>query len=308
MTMPVSVMMAMLLSIFRFAGHFNEPRLTDAVIHAISGEPGEVSTSARPPGSPLTVVSWNIERGVQYDRILSTLRTLSPDVVLLQEADRYCRRSGDRDVARDLARALGMHWVYAGEFQEIGEATGGGQAAVIGQAILSRAPIRDAAVIVFSDQASWRWRLSPTQPRRGGRVALRARVAGIEFVNLHLESQSDDSLRTRQLEEALSQVSDAGHALFAGDFNNASALQSFMFARLAPAGFGDALGAITLATAASRQTSINHRHPIDWMFVKGLTVHAGRVARVEATSDHYPVVASVSLAPSGQVAGFGADR
>src|ERR1041385_5988943 len=134
------------LSILRFTGYFNEPRLTDSEIHAIAGEPTGASSSGWRAGRPLTVVSWNIERGVQFQKIVATLRALEPDVVLLQEVDRYCRRSGNRDVARELGQALGMNWVSAGEYQEIGEAQGS-PAAVTGQAILSRAPIADASTI-----------------------------------------------------------------------------------------------------------------------------------------------------------------
>jgi endonuclease/exonuclease/phosphatase family metal-dependent hydrolase len=301
---------AMMLSIFRLTGYFNEPRLTDAEIHAIAGEPGGVSASVAAPASAAasngtrTIVSWNIERGVQFDRILATLRTLNPDIILLQEADRYCRRSGNRDVPRDLAQALDMHWVSAGEFQEIGEAADD-RPAITGQAILSREPITDPAVIRFTRQ-SWRWRWSPTQPRRGGRIALRARTAGLDIVNVHLESQSDDGLRRQQLDEALPHVVDATHAVVAGDFNNAAM-------RLEPAGLIDALGPMS----EKRQTSINHLHPIDWIFVKGVTAHAGRVERIEAASDHYPLVASITvpvsapggtLTPRGHVAGLGAGR
>lgn len=277
------------LSILRFAGYFNEPRLTDTEIHAISGEPTGVASAAPRAGRPLTVVSWNIERGVQYQKIVTTLRTLAPDVILLQEVDRYCRRSGNRDVARELGRSLSMNWVSAGEYQEIGEAQGA-PAAVTGQAILSRSPITDAATIVFADQASMRWRLNPMQPRRGGRIALQARTAGIHFSNLHLESGGDDELRTRQLEEVIAAVSNqrGERAVIAGDFNNDVAFQSFMFAGLGRAGFVDALG------TAPRQTSINHRHPLDWMFVRGGTPSDGRVERVDDTSDHYPLVARIS--------------
>jgi len=276
------------LSILRFTGYFNEPRLTDSEIHAIAGEPTGASSSGWRAGRPLTVVSWNIERGVQFQKIVATLRALEPDVVLLQEVDRYCRRSGNRDVARELGQALGMNWVSAGEYQEIGEAQGS-PAAVTGQAILSRAPIADASTIVFTEQASIRWRLNPMQPRRGGRIALQARTAGVHFSNLHLESGGDDALRAQQLEEVIVASKQHGDsAVIAGDFNNGVAFQSFMFAGLRPAGFVDALGAVP------RQTSINHRHQIDWMFVKGGAASDGRVERVDDTSDHYPVVARIT--------------
>ena len=72
----------------------------------------------------------------------------------------------------------------------------------------------------------------------------------------------------------------------AGDFNNTVAFQSFMFAGLQQAGLTDALGTV------ERQTSINHCHPIDWIFTRGLRADTGRVERVEDASDHYPVVAA----------------
>jgi len=275
-------------SLFRLAGYFNEPRLAHTEIHAIVGEPASVAATGVRGGRPLTVVTWNIERGVQFQKIVTTLRALEPDVILLQEVDRYCRRSGNRDVARDLAQMLAMNWVSAGEYQEIGEA-GGTTAAVTGQAILSREPIADAATIVFADQASFRWRLNPLQPRRGGRIALHATTAGIRFFNLHLESGGDDGLRTRQLEEVIAASKQhTDRAVIAGDFNNDVAFQSFMFDGLGRAGFVDALG------TATRQTSINHHHPIDWMFVRRGKSTGGHVERVDDTSDHYPLVAHIS--------------
>ncbi len=280
-----------LLALFRFVGYFTEPRLTDAEIHAVAGEP----TGVAPPGGDrraLTVVTWNIERGVQFQKIASTLRALAPDIVLLQEVDRYCQRSGNRDVARELAQTLGMNWVTAGEFQEVGEA-GGTPAAITSQAILSRDPIADAATIVFADQSSMRWRFNPMQPRRGGRLALRARTAGLLVYSIHLESGGDDVQRASQLKEVIQDRERRAiePAIIAGDFNNASAFQSFMFAGLEPAGFADALGS---TRGDERRTTINHRHPIDWLFVKGAARVIGRVERVEQASDHYPVVATIT--------------
>ena len=279
-----------LLTVFRLAGYFNEPRLSDADIHAIGGEPNRVAPAAVDRGG-VRLVSWNIERGVQFQKIAAALTDLEPDVVLLQEVDRYCNRSGNRDIARELGEALGMNWVTAGEFQEIGEARGT-PAAITGQAILSRDAIAEPAVVVFGEQVTLRWRLNPLQPRRGGRIALRAQTAGLVVYSVHLESGGDDRLRTAQLADVLADQArlPGERTVIAGDFNNQVTLQSFMFRGLASNGFADAL-----TSATERRTSINHQHPIDWMFVKGAAVQAGRVARVEETSDHYPVVATIAV-------------
>jgi endonuclease/exonuclease/phosphatase family metal-dependent hydrolase len=147
-------------------------------------------------------------------------------------------------------------------------------------------------VVVFGDQVTLRWRLNPMQPRRGGRIALRAQTAGLLVYSVHLESGGDDRLRTAQLSDVLAdQARQPGEgAVIGGDFNNQVALQTFMFQGLIANGFADAL-----TSATERRTSINHQHPIDWIFVKGGSARDGHVARVEETSDHYPVVATLSV-------------
>ncbi|PWV10297.1 hypothetical protein C3747_70g174 [Trypanosoma cruzi] len=65
------------------------------------------------------VVQWNIERGIQFERIVQTLRVIRADVLLLQEVDINCRRSDYRNVARDLAEALKMEMYFACEFEEL---------------------------------------------------------------------------------------------------------------------------------------------------------------------------------------------
>ena len=280
--------MLALASVGRLAGYVTEPLLSDAEIHAIAGEPVRL-TPASIGHRPLKIVTWNIERGVRLQKIVTTLKALEPDIVLLQEVDRFCKRSGSLDIARELGQLLEMNWVSAGEFQEIGEARGA-PAAMTGQAILSRAAISDAAVIVFADQSSMRWRLNPVQPRRGGRIALRARTAGLLVYSLHLESLGDDKQRSRQLNDVLSDQSwqRTEDVVIAGDFNNARGYRSSMFAGFGSAGFVDALG------SAPRRTAVNLGRPIDWLFAKGARHASGRVERVENASDHYPLIATIA--------------
>jgi endonuclease/exonuclease/phosphatase family metal-dependent hydrolase len=99
-------------------------------------------------GPVLRVASWNIERGLNFDlvklalsdpagfkeaavqhgavdgnnqeniaRQLQTLR--DADIVLLNEVDLGMKRTDYRDVARDLAHALGMNYVFGVEFVEV---------------------------------------------------------------------------------------------------------------------------------------------------------------------------------------------
>ena len=289
--MPRSILLIFpivaLASLSRLAGFVTEPWLSDAEIHAIAEESVRL-TPAAIGLRPLRIVTWNIERGVRLQKIVTTLKALEPDIVLLQEVDRYCNRSGNLDVARELGRRLEMNWVSAGEFQEIGEAKGT-TPAMTGQAILSRDAITDASVIVFTDQ-SFLWRLSPLQPRRGGRIALRARTAGLLVYSLHLESVGDDEQRSSQLNDVLSDQSwqRAEDVVIAGDFNNARGYRSSMFGGFGSAGFVDALG------SAPRRTAVNLGRPIDWLFAKGARHSSGRVERVENASDHYPLIATIS--------------
>ena len=282
--------MMVAISIFRLAGLFAEPSLTDQQIHQVrSGSAASVTVSAVP--AQLRVVTWNIERGVKFPAILSTLKRLEADVILLQEVDRFADRSGNRDVASDLAQELGMHWVTAGEFQEIGEG-GRGRAATSNQAILSRFPILNPRMTVFSQQAQWKWRLNPIQPRRGGRVALQADTAGVRFYNLHLESGDSDPIRQEQLEEVLRSHGSTSSTvtIIGGDLNTGAGARDRLLQRMTDAGFVDALGPV-----GSRRTSSKYRQPVDWIFASGVEGVGGHVESIQGVSDHYPLFSTITV-------------
>jgi endonuclease/exonuclease/phosphatase family metal-dependent hydrolase len=286
----MTMVLVALWTIFRLAGYFTEPQLKAEEIHRITGEPSLIALAAG-GRQPLKVVTWNIQRGVEFEGIVAALRMLDADVLLLQEVDMFCGRSGYRDVPRDLAHALGMNWIAAGEFQEVGEGRRG-KAAVSGQAILSKYAIMDPAVIVFAEQARWRWRFNPAQPRRGGRLALKARTAGLVVYDAHLESGGDDALRRTQLDEMIADYEREPRGtptIIAGDFNNDPAARSTMFGGVAAAAFVDAL-----RPAEGRRTSVNRPHAIDWIFVKNLVSKGGEVVRVDGASDHYPLIATLA--------------
>jgi endonuclease/exonuclease/phosphatase family metal-dependent hydrolase len=275
-----------------------EPSLSAERVHRITGDPRRVEHIQRAPGE-VDVVTWNIATGAAYDHVLAVLRNLNPDVVLLQEVDQDCRRTGFRNVARDLATALDLNWVAAGEFQEIGEGRSR-VPAITGQAILSKFAIEDAAALPFAVQARWRWSLNPVQPRRGGRLALKARTGGILFYNTHIESGGNERLQQRQMAEIVADLKAEGRQgplVVAGDLNNRPAARSLTVRSLTSASFVDALG-----DASDRPpTSLGQPHPIDWIFMRHVGASTGRVVDAPGASDHSPVISALRSYPAADV-------
>lgn len=292
------VYLALGLSGLRLFGFFREPLLSEREIHRVIGDPSrferEWMLDESLQTSDLKIVTWNIERGTQFESILTAIRELNPDIVLLQEVDWYCHRTEYRHVAQDLAEALQMNWAAAGEFQEIGEGRGP-RPAITGQAILSRFPIEQASTLRFTAQDRWRWSINPAQPRRGGRIALKARTAGITLYNTHLESGGNEPLQRRQIGEIL--ADDAtnarpGPVVIGGDFNNGLIVHAPMIRSLNAAAFADALADVAHRTP----TSLGQQDPIDWLFVKNIKPAHGRVLDRVMASDHFPVTASLGSA------------
>jgi endonuclease/exonuclease/phosphatase family metal-dependent hydrolase len=271
-------------ALLRLTGFIVEPRLSEEAIHAVTGEPSRVRWPLA-DDRPLRIVTWNIERGVAFDAIASVLEELDADIMLLQEVDRFCARSAYRDVAKDLAVALRMNFVTGGEFQEIGEGRRG-VACVSGQAVLSRAPIDAAAVLKFDDQASLKWQINPAQPRRGGRVALRAAAAGVTVYSVHLESGANEPRRVNQVREIVANADHlGGPVIVGGDFNNTGDERSQMF-------FEMSLGRFVNTMLGGSVSQEERRRPIDWVFTRGIRGKAG-VVRAPQASDHDPIVVAV---------------
>jgi endonuclease/exonuclease/phosphatase family metal-dependent hydrolase len=150
-------------------------------------------------------------------------------------------------------------------------------------------------VLLFSAQDRLRWSINPVQPRRGGRIAVAARTAGVLVYNTHIESGTNEELKHRQIAEILAHQAKAAPGapvMIAGDFNNGSVLRSLALESISAARFDDALG-----DASGRgPTSLGQRHPIDWIFVRNIGLLSGRVVDAPFASDHSPVFASVAAA------------
>jgi endonuclease/exonuclease/phosphatase family metal-dependent hydrolase len=253
------------------------------------------------PPKSLRIVDWNIERGQQLQGITEFLASANADILILQEVDVNARRTHRVNIAEEIARKLGMNYVFGREFEELVQGSKNSPA-YHGQATLSKWPISNPRLIRFSKQSHfWQphWflpRIEPFQERRGGRIALAAHinVAGSKIVtyNLHLESRGNDALRISQLAEVLSDATcyDAEcPVIVAGDLNMDASKESVALA-LANARFQDAVASSRSTPTTPARGLFEGDRRIDWAFIRGpLRASSGYVhGRVNA-SDHYPI-------------------
>jgi endonuclease/exonuclease/phosphatase family metal-dependent hydrolase len=254
----------------------------------------------------IRVVSWNINRGLRLDGIIDFLRTSSAELILLQEADIAARRTGHRNIPREIAQSLRMNYIFGREFVELSQGSRT-HPAYHGQTTLSRLPLTNARILRFRDQSAFwrpRWFLPPLeclQRRSGGRMALISEitVGGRTTVlyNVHLESRGGDELRMRQLSEILTDISHLPPefpVLLAGDFNF-----DLSCGPAVPL-IGGARMDNPFPSLVDRRTVLKNRYgkpaAIDWMLTRGTL--AGRHPAIHesiAASDHFPLSLELHL-------------
>ncbi|MFE6285782.1 endonuclease/exonuclease/phosphatase family protein [Streptomyces sp. NPDC057877] len=169
----------------------------------------------------MRVMTWNLwwrfgPWEARQKAILGALREARPDVVGLQEV----WAAGGENLAEWLAGELGMHWTWAPSGRpERWQRRIGGAPVDVGNAVLSRWPVVDRAVLPL-----------PTPPDLDdGRLALHARLAApgadIPFFTAHLTSLVHASaVRQAQVEALATFVSQhrsdtAFPPVVTGDFN-----------------------------------------------------------------------------------------
>ena len=253
------------------------------------------------PRARATILDWNIDRGKAIEDIEGQMRQFLPDLCIFQEVDLDARRSGNVDVAKKIAEAFHMNYVFAPEFEELSQGTSDSPA-YHGQALLTKLPIRSSRILRFKNQSGfWKPRrllkssLPLWQRRDGGRVALITELDNggkpLVVYNLHLESRGNDHLRLLQLEEVLDdskQYPPETAVIIAGDLNSKTS-HSALIPRLRQAGYKSAFGDQRIRTHLFVGA-------LDWIFARGpIEFERGDVLRGIGGSDHFPIVADVRL-------------
>lgn len=261
---------------------------------------GNFAPSAPAHREHASILNWNIERGEHLEDVKAEIRARKPDLCIFQEVDLGARRTHRTDIAKDLAQTFGMNYVFAPEFQELGQGSSDAPA-YHGQAVLTTLPVRASRIIRFQHQSGW-WKprkflmssMPVMQRRQGGRIALVTELDGdgkpFVVYDLHLESKGTDELRLQQMQEVLADAQrypQQTPVIIAGDFNTFFSAAS-MLSALREAGFRNALG---------------DQHPrthvliggLDWVFVRGIIeCDHGQVLHVRG-SDHFPITLDVQL-------------
>ena len=158
----------------------------------------------------LKLLTYNIKHGrgmdgeVNLTRIAKVIRSLSPDLVALQEIDLNCTRSGSVDLTAELGAMLGMEGRF-GKFMNF-------QGGEYGMAVLSKFPIIDHQVHKLPRGAEPRCALEIS-------VNAGARFGEIRFVGIH-NDWTRENLRVAQSKALIDRLEKRkGAVILAGDFN-----------------------------------------------------------------------------------------
>ena len=97
------------------------------------------------------LLNRHIDRGKRLDDIKEQIRQRKLDLCIFQEVDLGTRRTHGEDVAKELAETFGMNYVFAPEFQELGQGTAE-DPAYHGQALLTTLLVRSLPMMRFEHQ------------------------------------------------------------------------------------------------------------------------------------------------------------
>ena len=181
-----------------------------------------------PDETPATLkhVVFNIERGVTLHETIDFLNMCPDltdiDIIYANELDDGAVRSGQKNVALEIAKATGMNYAYGLEFIEL--VNPDDEKGFHGNALFSRWPIKWAKAVHMPEQYNWYF---DRQKRIGARVAILCAldIGGREIgaVSVHLENRTDSAGRAAQMaavyEEIERSFSPETPVMIGGDLN-----------------------------------------------------------------------------------------
>ncbi|MBS1797839.1 MAG: hypothetical protein JSS81_28725 [Acidobacteria bacterium] len=211
----------------------------ERILGAVVGEDFSDAGSEKNPKSEIrnpqsvSALAWNIERGNVFEGILDALRNhpqmKDRDLLLLTELDYGMARSRNRFVARELAAALKLNYVFAPVYIALqkgsgveSEAEGENTVSIHGLAMFSKYPIKNAHAVPLPNGKD---KMLGKEKRLG---YLRALVADIEHplgtfraVTTHLDAHGSRKHRHNQIKIVLDHLDTLPRlpTIIGGDWN-----------------------------------------------------------------------------------------
>ncbi len=194
-------------------------------------EEGNFATAVAAKKDGYRITAWNLERGIQYDGQLQAFQQdpylSQSDVLLLTETDVGMARSGNRNIARDMARELGMYYAFSPCYINLAkgsgveyDAEGENESGLHGNAILSRYPLSNVRSVFLKNGKD---KMRGREKRLGQQTAV---VAEVEFpdqpvtvVAIHLDANSSQQHRADQMADVLAAIAGRSPAVVGGDWN-----------------------------------------------------------------------------------------
>jgi len=185
----------------------------------------------------IKATAWNIERGLRLEGIIRALgehpSLRESDVLLLTELDYGMARTGNRFVAREIAAALKLNYVFAPCYLALNkgsglesEVAGENEQSLHGNALFSRYPLREAHSIPIPNGKD---KMRGKEKRLGCQRAIAAimdhPLGSLWAVSLHLDAHSSQRHRHRQMQIVLDHL--AGRrtqlpVIIGGDWNTST--------------------------------------------------------------------------------------
>lgn len=273
---------------------------------------------------PLRVMSYNIKHGqtnascTQPPRIpgqppfpdcnldlqasINVIRSHNPDIVGMQEIDRFWARSGGVDEPAVIAAALGMnHYCYAANLDHQPD-THANVPHQYGTVIISRFPILECTNTFLRRTATG------NEQRGLTRALINVRGVPLQFFNTHLHTTAADRLLQTADIAAVIDAAPEGSKVLMGDFNARPTTTEMVpiFSRFLDSWTEAGVPTATNPngfTSPGRLTG-NPTSRIDYIFVSPQVEVAQAYVPIDQqtnlAADHYPVVADIAL-PGSEV-------
>jgi len=206
------------------------PEATRILNSIVVGNGGKESVGDR---AHVSAVAWNIERGNQLDGIVDALKKHDQlremDLLLLTELDHGMARSGNRNVAKEIAASLDLNYAFAPVYIALQKGSGVESAvegentnSIHGLAMFSKFPMRNIHAVPLPNGKDKMW----GKEKRLGH--LRALFADIEHptgifraVTVHLDAHCSRAHRRLQMKIILDHLDTLPEmpTIIGGDWN-----------------------------------------------------------------------------------------